>query len=75
MKINKIIWTCINCQKINNTSLGSLKSFEKSEQILTSFNEEVILLVKCKSYTQKQNNKILIIDNTQDDLFRISISN
>ncbi|EPB7308821.1 hypothetical protein ACRRQY_001769 [Campylobacter jejuni] len=46
MKINKIIWTCINCQKINDTSLGSLKSLEKTEQILTSFNEEVWSFIK-----------------------------
>ncbi|EAC2043901.1 hypothetical protein NDR74_001049 [Campylobacter coli] len=58
MKINRIIWNCINCQKTNDTSLGSLKSFEKSEQILTSFNEEVILLVKCKKC--KKNNELLM---------------
>ncbi|EAI2887485.1 TPA: hypothetical protein SAV93_001711 [Campylobacter jejuni] len=58
MKINKIIWTCINCQKTNDTSLGSLKSLEKAEQILTSFNEEVILLAKCKKC--KKNNELLM---------------
>ncbi|EOI0735052.1 hypothetical protein ACMF76_001917, partial [Campylobacter jejuni] len=58
MKINKMIWTCINCQKINDTSLGSLKSLEKAEQILTSFNEEVILLAKCKKC--KKNNELLM---------------
>ncbi|MCC2984987.1 hypothetical protein LKX65_08810, partial [Campylobacter jejuni] len=58
MKTNKIIWTCINCQKTNDTSLGSLKSLEKAEQILTSFNEEVILLAKCKKC--KKNNELLM---------------
>ncbi|EAL2592145.1 hypothetical protein AY570_06930 [Campylobacter coli] len=58
MKINKIIWNCINCQKTNDTSLGSLKSLEKAEQILTSFNEEVILLAKCKKC--KKNNELLM---------------
>ncbi|EHT5393057.1 hypothetical protein KYA28_002012, partial [Campylobacter jejuni] len=58
MKTNKMIWTCINCQKINDTSLGSLKSLEKAEQILTSFNEEVILLAKCKKC--KKNNELLM---------------
>ncbi|EAH8900274.1 hypothetical protein EWX78_08535 [Campylobacter coli] len=30
--------------------------------------------INIESYTRKQSNKILIIDNIQDDLFRISIS-
>ncbi|EAH6670624.1 hypothetical protein EI601_08845, partial [Campylobacter jejuni] len=36
----------------------SLKSLEKAEQILTSFNEEVILLAKCKKC--KKNNELLM---------------
>ncbi|EPV6816075.1 MULTISPECIES: hypothetical protein [Campylobacter] len=56
--MQKIIWTCINCQKVNNTSLGSLKSLEKTKQILTSFNEEIILFAKCKKC--KKNNELLM---------------
>ncbi|EAI8568728.1 hypothetical protein H2P43_001639 [Campylobacter jejuni] len=71
MKTNKIIWTCINCQKTNNTSLGSLKNTEDSKQILTSFNEEVILLAKCKK-CQKHNEllmqfKIIGLSQFQDE--------
>ncbi|EAI7263277.1 hypothetical protein CK585_06860 [Campylobacter lari] len=56
--MQKIIWTCINCQKVNNTSLGSLKSLEKTKQILTSFNEEIILFAKCKKC--QKNNELLM---------------
>ncbi|EFB2895425.1 hypothetical protein HGO77_001413 [Campylobacter jejuni] len=42
---------------------------EKDSYVIKRSND-----INIESYTQKQNNKILIIDNTQDDLFRISIS-
>ncbi|EFO9318190.1 hypothetical protein HL736_001197 [Campylobacter lari] len=43
--MNKIIWTCVNCEKINNTSLGSLKA---KQSIILSFQEENEMLIKCK---------------------------
>ncbi|MDP8269756.1 hypothetical protein RAO34_00085 [Campylobacter jejuni] len=42
---------------------------EKDSYVIKRSND-----INIESYTQKQNNKILIIDNTHDDLFRISIS-
>ncbi|EJE3502631.1 hypothetical protein O1A23_001597 [Campylobacter coli] len=42
---------------------------EKDSYVIKRSND-----INIESYTQKQNNKMLIIDNTQDDLFRISIS-
>ncbi|MGI7701822.1 hypothetical protein ACNF6C_09035 [Campylobacter coli] len=42
---------------------------EKDSYVIKRSND-----INIESYIQKQNNKTLIIDNTQDDLFRISIS-
>lgn len=61
---------------MNSTMLVIIVNFnriliicEKDSYVIKRSND-----INIESYIQKQNNKILIIDNTQDDLFRISIS-
>ncbi|HEB7638260.1 hypothetical protein LZV92_07770 [Campylobacter coli] len=49
-----------------------IKYKQENKEIWNRCKQEIQKIIE--SYTQKQNNKILIIDNTQDDLFRISIS-
>ncbi|HIH2035521.1 TPA: hypothetical protein ACYKL1_001809 [Campylobacter coli] len=61
---------------MNSTMLVIIVNFnriliicEKDSYVIKRSND-----INIESYIQKQNNKTLIIDNTQDDLFRISIS-